>query len=158
MKQCDKLAKLMTIPSNYRQLKPNETIRKGDLYRQAWDKSIHPVNNSIGRTVGDYPSGSYTFWRRRHTKQVATSAPVTKRQTKTDEPKKTVTVVSFSYPGSQSHVPRLRTVQLISLDDKYLVGLEITGDHPGEYKFQFKRYSRWKIRGISLVHFGPPLQ
>ena len=147
----------MTIPSNYRQLKPNEIIRKGDLYRiiQEWDDNAIPVRNSIGRIVSAYP---YTFWRRRHTKQVATSASVTKRQTKTDEPKKTVTVVSFSYPGSQSHVPRLRTVQLISLDDKYLVGLEVTGDRPGEYKFQFKRYSRWKIRGISLVHFGAPLQ
>ena len=147
----------MTIPSNYRQLKPNEIIRKGDLYRliEEWDGNAIPVRNSIGRIVSAYP---YTFWRRRHTKQVATSASVTKRQTKTDEPKKTVTVVSFSYPGSQSHVPRLRTVQLISLDDKYLVGLEVTGDRPGEYKFQFKRYSRWKIRGISLVHFGSPLQ
>ena len=147
----------MTIPSNYRQLKPNEIIRKGDLYRliQEWDDNAIPVRNSIGRIVSAYP---YTFWRRRHTKNVVSQAPIAKAKTKTDEPKKTVTVVSFSYPGSQSHVPRLRTVQLISLDDKYLVGLEVTGDRPGEYKFQFKRYSRWKIRGISLVHFGSPLQ
>jgi len=148
----------MTIPSNYRQLKPTEVVRKGDLYRRESDKAVYPVRHSVGCVVGSYPSNLYTFWRRRHTKKVVTQSYKTPATAKTDEPKKTVTVVSFSYPGSQSHVPRLRTVQLISLDDKYLVGLEVTGDSPGEYKFQFKRYLRWKIRGISLVHFGAPLQ
>ena len=91
----------MTIPSNYRQLKPNEIIRKGDLYRliQEWDDNAIPVRNSIGRIVSAYP---YTFWRRRHTKNVVSQAPIAKAKTKTDEPKKTVTVVSFSYPGSPS--------------------------------------------------------
>jgi hypothetical protein len=147
----------MKIPVNYRQLKPTEIVRKGDFYRQEWDGSAIPVKNSIGKLVGSYSSHTYTFWRRRHTKAVVSPAKVA-TPAKTDKPQKTVTVVSFSYPGSQSHIPRLRTVQLISLDDKYLVGLEVTGDHPGSYTFKFKRYSRWKIRGISLVHFGAPLQ
>lgn len=147
----------MIIPSNYRQLKTDEIIRKGDLYRQGWDGNAIPVRNSIGKTVSAYPENTYTFWRRRHTKPVVASTQVA-TPSKASKPKKTVTVVSFSYTGSQSHVPRLRTVQLISLDDKYLTGLEVTGDQPGDYTFKFKRYLRWKIRGISLVHFGAPLQ
>jgi len=147
----------MKIPNNYRQLKPTEIIREDDLYRQEWDGSTLLVKNSIGRIVSAYSSNIYTFWRRRHTKSVVAPTQVA-TPSKASKPKKTVTVVSFSYPGSQSHVPRLRTVQLISLDDKYLTGLEVTGDHPGDYTFKFKRYLRWKIRGISLVHFGAPLQ
>jgi hypothetical protein len=174
LKYCDKLAELMTIPNNYRQLKPNEIVRKGDLYRQERGGQVFPVKNSLGCFVGSYLS--LTFWRRRHVKKsqlvvVPTNFPyhikpkrltqlhnrikkVVTSSTKTETPKKNVTIVSFGYNYKS------RQVQLISLDSKYLVGLEITRDDWSRYKYQFKKFLRSNIENhgtIYLSHFGPPL-
>jgi hypothetical protein len=146
----------MNIPSNYRKLKPGEIVRKGDLYQHVNNHSIvSPVKYSIGHLVGNYPY--YTFWRRRHVKATIT------QPTKTDAPKKAVAIVSFNYPGSHSHTLKGRTVQVISLDDTYLVGLEITNEpswskHYGKRKYQFKKYRRDRISlgQIYLESFGPP--
>ena len=149
----------MTIPKNYRQMKPKETPRKGDYYvSKSNPNHVVKMTGDSDHTVAHWTY--LNFFRRRHTKAVNVPAPVANHVKNEADPKKrsNVTVVSFSYPNSQTRVLYARTVQLISLDDKYLVGLEISAKEFGDYKFQFKRYSRWKIRGISLVHFGAPLQ
>ena len=148
----------MKIPFNYRQLKPNEIIREGDLYqRGGWDKN--PVKNSIGRIVDDYYPSLYTFWRRRHTKKVVTVPVIVKRAkasvSTAAKPVKNVTVVSFHYNF------RVRLVQVISLDKTYLTGLEITREQgSSKLKYQFKKYLLSRMGGngsVQLEHFGAPL-
>ena len=143
---------IMKIPSNYRQLKPDEIIRKGDLYQSVFDKLIvAPVRHSIGNKASSRPD--YTFWRRRHTKATPLSrvaAASTSAQPTAN--KKNVTIVEFTYNW------KARRVQLISLDAKYLTGLEITREG-SRYNYQFKKYLRYKVDNglISLYHFGEPL-
>jgi len=140
----------MIIPSNYRQLKTDEVIRTGDMYRSKFDfQNVHEVRNSIGLTPSNLQLIGYTFWRARKatvTPRVATPTPA-KPTTK-----KNVTIVEFTYNGKR------RRVQLISLDRQYLTGLEITREG-SRYKYQFKKYLRYKIDNglIRLNHFGEPL-
>jgi hypothetical protein len=142
----------MIIPSNYRQLKTDEIVRRGDLCRHEWDHVVFPAKNSIGLSVGAYPSSIYTFWRRRHAKATplsrAAAAPTPAQPTA----KKNVTIVEFTYNWKS------RRVQLISLDSQYLTGLEITREG-SRYSYQFKKYLRYKIDNgfISLYHYGEPL-
>jgi hypothetical protein len=145
----------MKIPDNYRQLKPDEIIRKGDLYRCENGGQIFPVINS---------SHLYTFWRRRHTKQIIVP-PVSPVQvfvkrarasvSTATKPVKNVTVVSFHYNF------RVRLVQVISLDKTYLTGLEITREQgSSKLKYQFKKYLLSRMGGngsVQLEHFGAPL-
>jgi len=141
----------MIIPSNYRQLKTDEVIRKGDLYRSKHNlTNVGPVHWTIGTVVGN--TRDYTFWRRRHAKATplsrAAAAPTPAQPTT----KKNVTIVEFTYNWKS------RRVQLISLDSQYLTGLEITREG-SRYSYQFKKYLRYKIDSglIRLYHFGEPL-
>lgn len=148
----------MIIPSNYRQVKTDDTVRKGDIYRIKNRRHgiVAFVHWSIGRKVSYYPN--FTFWRPRKTAKVTPSSGASwlptpaKKQTKSD--KKTVTIVVFTYNWKS------RRVQLISLDDKYLTGLEITREFCSPYKYQFKKFLRSRIDNhgtIYLSHFGEPL-
>ena len=147
------------IPSNYRQLDYDEIIRKGDLYQPTnYPTNINSVKYAIGCYVRDYLN-NYTFWRRRHTKAITKALPsVPMRKgiiTATEKSKKTVIEVSFDYPKKDGYL-KTRIVQLISLDSRYLVGLEKTwqGAKP---KYQFKKFLRNKIcrNEIYLESFGP---
>jgi hypothetical protein len=149
----------MIIPSNYRQVKTDDTIRAGDIYRNKRDFTIvRTVHWSIGGTPKSNPD--YTFWRARKKTAKVTSSPgaswlptPTKKQVKSD--KKNVTVVSFHYNF------RVRLVQVISLDKTYLTGLEITREQgSSKLKYQFKKYLLSRMGGngsIRLEHFGAPL-
>lgn len=148
----------MIIPSNYRQVKTDDTIRKGDLYRSKLDLNlVGSARWSIGHKAGDY--SDYTFWRPRKTVKVKPSSgaswlPHPKQTTpkKDTGAKKNVTIVEFTYNWKS------RRVQLISLDSGYLTGLEITREG-SRYNYQFKKYLRYKIDNglIRLYHFGEPL-
>jgi hypothetical protein len=141
---------------NHRLLKTGEIIRKGDFYKNKHNGEIRPVKFSINREVGSGGYANYDFYRRKHTKKVApvhlrqrhpTIEPVTKKIPPA------VTVVAFTYP--HDHLPVTRNVQVISLDDKYLTGLEIIvgRDKP---KYTFKRFLRSKMRTeMKLIHYGP---
>ncbi len=135
---------------NHRLLKAGEIIRKGDFYKDNTTGEIRPVKFAIGRTVrGEEGYRNYDFFRRKHTKKVA---PVTRP--KSDKPAPTVAVVTFAYP--HEHRPVDRMVHVISLDDKYLTGLERTCLGYGKYKYQFKRFLISKMRtAIKLVYYGP---
>ena len=133
----------MKIPDNYRQLKRDEIIRAEDIYQPVANRNVvSPVKYSIGDTAGSLPN--YSFWRRRHTKKVVavpSPTPTIKKGSKV------VAVVSFSYRDSRNHFLKAREVQVVSLDDTYLIGLEITrGKYRGETPtYQFKRYRRDRI-------------
>jgi hypothetical protein len=149
------------IPDNYRQLKPNETLRKGDLYhyqKQTNWIEIMPCNSE--RTVASWPE--YVFFRRRHTakqavKPVTFVKPAVKDNTKKDKK----LVVTFTYPSSQTGREVERTVQVISLTPEYLTGLEIINLWSDENRgylplYQFKKFNRGCIKDagdIKVVSF-----
>ena len=142
---------------NYRQLKPAEIIRAGDLYdNKSGVSNPTPVKHSIGKTPNDGYS-YYTFWRRRHTKKQSTTlTPPTAAQLSAQPPVKDgkpVLVVSFYYHGTR------RTVHVIKFDNRYLKGLEITQTGRREnYKprYQFKSFLRDGIQDhITIESYGP---
>ena len=142
----------MNIPSNYRRVKSNDRIRVGDMFRgKLMSNFTGVVSNGVGYLAKLYPE--YTIWRAR----IGTEnniIPTAKIDLKTPPSftteKKNVAVVSFYY--NDTH----RTVQLVSFDDTYLKGLEITvGKDKPKYQFKcFFRSNIWRNR-ISLVSFGP---
>lgn len=159
----------MKIPNNWRQLKSGEIIRKGDK----WESKINTnftgdVEKSIGDNCDEWDG--WAIWRRRHTKakpvmasvsprlvrpQFTAKKPVVTRLTSgadvTEQQAKNVAVVDFHYHG------KMRTVQLISFDPKYLIGLEITLNWDNKRKYQFKRFLTSEIWGtIKLIHYGAP--
>lgn len=166
------------IPDNYRKLRDEEVIRAGDIYQYYYDNTIKSTKRSIGRTVNQYDGMGYTFWRRRHTKKVVVVTTPSSMMVTTpkfpvisngglpknddnDDTKKpaNVAIVSFDYPNRHG-VQKRRVVQVISLDDVYLTGLEITTEDYGcrKYKYQFKKYIRSKGTTLQLIYFGPPLK
>jgi len=115
---------MKTIPKNYRKLKSNETLRKGDLYYYKVPDRIIRMSHNSNNHVSDFPQ--HHFFRRSHVK-VSVKANVV------IQPKKNVPIVYFGYNG------KTRRVQIISCDKNYLKGLEMTWN--GEkYKYQFKSY------------------
>ena len=65
-------------------------------------------------------------------------------------------LVEFGYPSSKSPVGAFthRSVRLIGANKQHLIGLEIL---PGEKKprYQFKRFRRDRMVGLSLTEFNP---
>ena len=126
---------------NHRQLKPNEIIRKGDLYTLN-NGEPDRVKFTIGRTPDDYPYNvdcnvHYKFYRRKHTKK---PAPVTKKKVVAKYP-----TVNFKYKGQH------REVQVIKLDDKYITGLEVIREGV-KLKYQFKKFLRARLQSsLALV-------
>jgi hypothetical protein len=100
--------------------------------------------------VNDYDG--YTFWRRRHvtTKKTPVEVVISKPIRPVTPVTSPVTIVKFRYPDSKprnSKQPRYHTerlVQLISLSDNYLTGLEIKSVN-GKLNYQFKKFCRDKI-------------
>lgn len=80
--------------------------------------------------------------------------------TKKAEPKveQKVVVVKFLYPSSQNYRLLEREVQLISLDDKYVAGLEYAACPKDGKRWKFKKYLRSRIpRGeIVTTYYGKP--
>jgi hypothetical protein len=144
----------MKIPDNYRKLKSDEIIREGDIYQNIINPSIiAKTHNSIGKPVRHYTN--YIFFRRRHTKQSVSRAVIT---TKPDATKKPIVIVSFRYPH-RGDWDKFRIVQVISLNEKYLVGLERTEEDNGKYSYQFKKFLRNRISSsgaIQLESYNPP--
>ncbi len=132
-------------PSNYRKLKDNEKPRKGDWYCHIAGNMHDIMCANSYEDVKDYPG--YEFFRRRHIKVIKPKVSAV------DSSKpKNVTIVSFLYNEIK------RYVQVISLDEKYLKGLEITqsSENTSKLHYQFKSYLRNKIFGaIRLESYGP---
>lgn len=144
---------------NYRQLQADEIIRRGDLYKNLENNSVQPVKFSVGRTPSHQQYiGEYSFYRRLHTKKpviTIVSKPIT-ATVKIGKPKVTDKTprfpeVKFAYPSTKRWgAPMVRHVKVISLDDTYLIGLEVGEDN----SHQFKRFLRSKIRSdIQLLKF-----
>jgi hypothetical protein len=152
---------MMKIPENYRKLKPAEYINPGDYYESKEENDVGIMHHE-GGLVSAY--SHYNFYRRRHVKKVTravrqTSADAVINQVAKDIVKKTpVAVVTFGYPH-KDYGTEHRTVQLISLDDTYLTGLEITSNvRYGKTKYQFKKFLRSRISNHGTVYlqkFGP---
>jgi len=149
----------MTIPNNYRQLKPNENLRRGDLYRYKDTGAVQKLTNANG-FASSYPH--YTFWRRRHTKYVPPAAPKPRQrvdpQVGVEGSAKVKKVqVEFDYPHEGKVITR--EVQLISLDDKYLTGLEIGARWDKEARqwktsYQFKKFRRDRIKAGGQIYLS----
>ena len=133
----------MTIPNNYRQLKATEKLLRGDLYHRLPNGDVQKLRWNNPVPASNYPN--HSFWRRRHTKYVP---PIGVAQ---DTFRKTKRVqVEFDYPHDGCVITR--EVQLVSLDDKYLTGLEIINGWDikvRKYKtiYKFKKYRRDRIKG-----------
>ena len=153
-----------TIPNNYRQLKSTEPLRKGDLYyRWNWkDRStkqpiIYRLRGSLygPPTAGDYRD--YLFFRRRHTKVVAPARRVDPQVGVEGSAKVKKVQVEFDYPHEGKVITR--EVQLISLDDKYLTGLEIGARWDKEARqwktsYQFKKFRRDRIKAGGQIYLS----
>jgi hypothetical protein len=65
-------------------------------------------------------------------------------------------LVSFSYPLSKEPWnSKQRYVRLISANQKYLLGLEVTALPSGEQKYAFKKFLAPKVRNMAMVEFAP---
>src|SRR5512137_1600127 len=65
-------------------------------------------------------------------------------------------LVSFNYPMSKTPWNSLRRyVRLISANQKYILGLEITAKPDGGQKYAFKKFLASKATNMSLVEFAP---
>ena len=144
----------MTIPSNYRELKRGEIIRDGDyakIHATGEFKKIKDVRQDL--KAGWSPN--FTYYRRRHVKKVPVVTKLTSAADVIGDIASNVAVVSFVYPGLHGDT---RSVQVISMDDVYLCGLEITGPN-GNLKYQFKKFLRSRMGSAkTLIHFGKPLR
>ena len=156
------------IPDNYRKLKPNETVKAGDLYHIAnFPYNVEKLRRNVGAKVSEW--AEYDFFRRKHTKiQVPTiqqqlnvcvnrKKNTVKVYTPTKRNVKPVAdktnpklLVSFMYRSKSLGYNINRIVQVISLNDDYLIGLERIPKSDGDsnYKWQFKKFNVLKIDQI----------
>lgn len=164
----------MKIPLNVRKLKPSEFLRKGDWFFDNDTKMVQQMSNDNDLTAGDWPN--YSFFRRKHTakkklgiKQISdgvdklneASNKITKAFAPTYSKLATVekqdgvkhVYVRFQYPSSEYGYLKVRDVQVISMDETYLTGLEKsdTTKENGKYKWSFKKFLRSKIPYIQLI-------
>jgi hypothetical protein len=131
---------MTTIPNNYRQLTSDEVYKNGDLYYNIHRPlEIQIIRCGEGIATKHYPD--YKFFRRRHTKKVKPTIVLATGKTK-------AAVVSFCYP--HNCLPVTRTVQVISMDSKYLTGLERTCAG-SKFKYQFKRFTLNKMRTAPVL-------
>jgi hypothetical protein len=143
----------MKIPENYRKLGLNEKTRKGDYVRsKRHDEEIDTMKQD-GQKVSFYTG--HDFYRRRHVKKTSVVHHLNSADDVTKQQAKNKAIVSFWYIHKSTNCRTQRLVQLISLDDVYLIGLEIAAGRHGETKYQFKKYLRNKIGDIYLESYGP---
>ena len=139
---------------NYRKLKPNEVLRKDDIWvSQKNPKLSAKISGCIGNFVESYPG--FDFYRRKHTKKIVSNNPTPIMDDVDAVKAKTpVTRVCFSYMDTVRHV------QVIKMDEKYLKGLEIATSkfektRVRKNKYKFKSFLRNKIQSpIVLVGYG----
>lgn len=158
----------LSIPSHYRQLREDETIRKGDFGKTAQGKYFR-VKNSIGMKATGFNTTGITFWRRKHVrvlyapivplKGTTPNFPWGEKQEKAKKVKHPIEktpLVSFMYPrsGWRTDDPKcnkLRHVRLIAADNKYFIGIEILGGN----RFQFKKFLKSKASQVAIAEFNP---
>ena len=127
---------------NHRLLKTGEIIRKGDFYKNKHNGEIRPVKFSINREVDTGGYANYDFYRRKHTKKVA---PVTRPVVADKQPVAKYPTVNFKYNGQH------REVQVITLTDRYISGLEVSRDG-FKPSYQFKKFLRARLQSsLTLV-------
>jgi len=131
-----------TIPKHYRKLESNEIIRKGDIFRLISTGIGEPAMGAVGLKVSTY-QGLASVWRRKHV------ALIQKKVVKKVHPVEKNPLVKFRYPKSESswELP-YRTVRLISANEKYLVGIEISD------KNKFKKFLRKKASSFEFLEFN----
>jgi len=133
------------IPSHYRQLLGHEVLRVGDYFtfNSHTFRMSHAYDDEI---ASEWPG--YKFYRRRHVRLFGTPKPSKYVTSIVPEPRKTTTV-QFMYPRKDCGLNSLRIVELISMDDTYLIGLErINNLNDWGIKgksHKFKKFLRYKI-------------
>jgi hypothetical protein len=142
---------LKAIPSHYRQLKSDETIRRGDIFLGKESQLIRRCLYSIGDKVSQYDL--FTFYRRKHVKvgvppmvafNIGHAIDVKKQEYPSKSP-----LVTFYYPSRENHLTfTRRSVRLIAADAKYVIGLDVND------KFKFKKFLRKKASMIEVVEFN----
>lgn len=143
----------MQIPSDYRRLKNSEAVRTGDLYKDKTTGAVGETKWSIGRLVKFYPS--YSFWRKR-VKPVSSLNDFFEIQpTKpTTTPKTKKLQVVFLYPSSKTGVLVDRQVEVISIDNKHLRGLEMRWNYEySRWNYTFKQYLRMKMKELTILSY-----
>jgi len=174
-KQSDKLH-LMKIPNNVRRLKSNEIIRDGDYFKHKIDSGREGKMNgdacSNFNTPKQYHNWIFYRVRTRLLKSKGmqgTTNPINrgavfnpatslwepkqfqhKQNTEPKKPKKLT--VTFVYPDSVSGGIVERFVEVISIDSKYITGLEKQWENGKTYKWQFKKFLRSKIYHGGIIH------
>ena len=129
------------LPRHYRLLRPEELLRRGDIYTGLTDGVVS--KNPSGK-AGDWPD--FSIYRRRHVK-VKKDKPVVQNPNP---------LVTFYYPTSKEpRISKRRFVRVISADVNHLIGLEVTNDSEGKQKYAFKKFLQYKAEGIRLVEYNP---
>jgi len=139
---------------NHRQLKPNEIIRKGDLYTARGSSQVKSVKHSIGQEVSE--CFFYNVFRRKHTAKTVTiripkSGVVNTSNTPKNVPHVTFTYWKNSYSAADS---KFHNVRLISMNSDYLTGLDIQFKD-GKATYKFKKFLRSRASGITLTSYQP---
>ena len=165
------MKKYIEIPSNYVKRNDGETVRTGDIY-QNFRGEIGKCVHSIGATVGDEGYDDFTFYRRLRNKKsdtvrisaVPTYGYCEQRQSKGRATRKPAKVEVVDVTTEKSKVPTVefeydgqyRIVRVISMDEKYLKGLESIWTSKATIKWQFKTFQRNKISGyVTLLSYVP---
>jgi len=155
----------MKVPSHYRQLGPDEVVRRGDLVGNNRNV-VHYAHFLIGSYPRSFVMGT-KVWRRCHVKvntqtryiqgmkiQVKadphfTVFTVVKKPEVVKKPIEQNPLVKFWYYSSKSGCDVLRTVRMISANEFYLIGLQVND------KNRFKRFRRDRIVNFELLEFAP---
>ena len=145
------------IPSHYRRLNPDEYIRRGDLVKKS-NGNIVRAYALVGCRSGLFKS---QVFRRRHVetghaKQLwGYISPTKTRAVKKQHPVEKNPLITFFYPRSgwrtdDKNCYKLRQVRLISANQKYFCGLEVSD------KNRFKKFLRSRIPdSVQLLEFNP---
>jgi hypothetical protein len=139
--------KSSSIPSHYRQLGPDEVIRRGDRW-QAGLGLTGKVKASIGKTPRTH-SLLYTYWRRKHVALNSVQTPP-QVQVPKQHPIEKNPLVRFSYPSSKEPWTTVeREVRVIGANPTYIVGVQLNG------KTGYRKFLRCKMFNFRLVEFSP---
>jgi hypothetical protein len=133
------------IPKHYRKLAAGEIVLKGDIYKKK-GKFLEEAYGAIGFPAGDFDFDDATIWRRRHVSTKSfDNLVLAKKKVNAIEKNPLVT---FAYPVSTCpSIRSIRSVRLISANDKYLVGIEISD------KNRFKKFLVSKTSSLKVTEF-----
>lgn len=152
------------IPYNYRRVKTNELLRNGDVYyckntMYFADRSLYGTleigDNAIGLIARTFRR--HCFFRKRKQDHVsptpALKQAVTIHAAMVAKPTVKKVTVSFPYPNKDTCGFRYRVIELLTMDDTYIAGVE----RNAEGKYQFKKFLRSRIPAqgnVVLVRYG----